>query len=549
MPKSGVLVVSRVQTLPTSDFRGGVNYNADAFQLGPNQVSDALNVDFDPNGGFTRRDPVTVINSSGITAAKNIWSFITSNAGTKQIIVQDGNDAAYSTGANFTNINPDALATTGTMYAATANDKNYIMRNAERAAFTWNGTASAVLTDAHGAYNDNLAAPAGGKMPLAKYIAFHRNYLFVANTVESGTARTSRIRFSHPFSDLTGTKGAEDWRTNDWIEVSPGDGDQITGIISWQERLYIFKNRSVWALSGYDPNSFQLDNVSRDVGAIDQKAIAIGDEGIYFFSWPNGLQLFDGKQVRDLWYNMTPLTAPRGSGTLIGQQSFDANYATNTAIGYVNQRCWVAATSVGATTNDMTFVFDPRLGKEGGWTQYDLPLAAFTKFHPPSGTRYWYAINASDTSRVVKLHESANLVDGLVSSLDTPISSYVYTRWFDLENPAVIKRWKHPIFVCDSNDDQTLPCEVFRDYDFTSAVKNFDLTITGPPSPATWGSATWGAFTWASDTTTGAQTILKGASLGRGTAIALKINGPSTGDQDWSVNSVTFKYIPRRVRN
>jgi hypothetical protein len=224
-------MVGRVQTLPTSDFRGGVNYNADAFQLGPNQVSDALNVDFDPNGGFTRRDPVTVINSSGITAAKNIWSFITSNAGTKQIIVQDGNDAAYSTGANFTNINPDALATTGTMYAATANDKNYIMRNAERAAFTWNGTASAVLTDAHGAYNDNLAAPAGGKMPLAKYISFHRNYLFVANTNESGTARTSRIRFSHPFSDLTGTKGAEDWRTNDWIEVSPGDGDQITGII------------------------------------------------------------------------------------------------------------------------------------------------------------------------------------------------------------------------------------------------------------------------------------------------------------------------------
>jgi hypothetical protein len=305
----------------------------------------------------------------------------------------------------------------------------------------------------------------------------------------------------------------------------------------------------VWALSGYDPNSFQLDNVARDVGAIDQKAIAIGDEGIYFFSWPNGLQLFDGKQVRDLWYNLTPITAPRGTGTLIGQKSFDANYATNTAVGYVNQRCWVAATSIGSTTNDMTFVFDPRLGKEGGWTQYDLPLAAFTKFHPPSGTRYWYAINAANTARVLKLHESSNLKDGLASSLDTPIDSWVYTRWFDLENPAVIKRWKHPIFVCDSNDDQVLPCEVFRDYDFTSAVKTFDLTITGPPSPATWGSATWGAFTWASDTTTGAQTILKGSSLGRGTAIALKINGPSTGDQDWSVNSVTFKYIPRRVRN
>ena len=545
-----------VQTLPTSDFRGGINYNADAFQLADNEVSDALNVDFDPRGGFRRRHPSQTINGgAAITDAllvtqvpKNIWTFTTSDGATAQIMAQAGNDAAYSTGANFTGINPDAgNIGTGIMYAATANDKCYVVRDANLATWTWTGAAAAVLTDSHGAYNDNIAAPAGGKFPKARYVARHRNYMFCAVINEAGTIRRNRLRFSHPFSDLTGTKGVEDWRTNDWIDL-PGDGDTITGIVSWQDELIVFKNNSVWVVRGFGPDSFQLENISKAVGAVGQRAIAVGEEGVYFFSWPDGLQLYDGKGVRNLWFQMQPVTDRTLEGTTIDGLQADAGKTADITIGYVNNRVWCSMTSTGASMNNMTFVFDPALSKGGGWTRYDLTLGAYTTLHPPGGDRKWYAVCYMVDGEV---HQLENHVLGWrdrMGNADFDVPSNVYTRWYDLGNPALIKRWKHPIFVIDSQANQVLPVSVYRDYDFTSAHRFFDLSVTAIPT-VTWGGTTWGGSVWSPDTVTGAQVIEKGGLLGRATAVALKIEGPVTVNQPWAINSITWKYIPRKVRS
>jgi hypothetical protein len=215
----------------------------------------------------------------------------------------------------------------------------------------------------------------------------------------------------------------------------------------------------------------------------------------------------------------------------------------------VDQRVWVNLTSTDSASdvNDLTFVFDPRLGKGGGWTRYDTAVGAITTFHPPALDRKWYAISTSTTGYVVELHATTALEDKPGAS-DVGIDSWVYTRWFDLGNPALIKRWKHPIFVLDANDDQTLRVNVYRDYDFTNVVRTFDLVLSAPPAPETWNGTTWGGSVWSSGTVTGTQRIEKGGLLGRGTAIALKVNGPADGDMPWAVNSITWKYIPRRVR-
>jgi len=551
----------RVEVLPVRDFTGGLNYNADAFQLQDSQVTDCLNVDFDPNGGFRRRDCAQAINLTAIADAtptavkpKNLWTFTSGDGNYKHICVQAGNDFAYGTGGNFTTVNPDALATTGIMNAAQAHDLLYVQRNAEQVAFKWSGAATTVLADSHGAYNDNFAAPAGGKMPKAKYICHHLNYLFHANINEAGTMQRDRVRFSHPFSDLHASKGAEDYRTNDWFFVGRGDGDEITGMVSFQKELVIFKNNSVWVLRGYDAQSFQLENVSRKVGAVHQRAIAVGDEGVYFFSWPNGLQLYDGSSVRDLWYPLTPITSPNGNGTTIDQLSADPNYVINTTVGYVNQRCWVSLTLGGDTVNKITFVFDPRLGRGGGWTRYNLPLGAYTTLHPPSGDREWFAVSDAATGFVLKLHTlNGGFKDRLSASggvgVDTGVTSWTFTKWYDLGNAALVKRWKHPIIVCDSASDVTLTADVFRDYDLTAPTRSFNLDIVGPPAPTTWGGSTWGGGTWSTAINAAAQSIERGGLLGRGTAIAMKVSGPATGDIPWSVNAITLKYIPKRIRS
>ena len=373
--------------------------------------------------------------------------------------------------------------------------------------------------------------------------------MFVANTNEAGTQRADRVRWSHPFSDLTGQKGVEDWRTNDWLQT-PADGDQITGLASFNDELLIFKTNSVWALRGYGPESFQLENVSQVVGAIGQKAIAVGDEGVYFFSWPNGLQLYDGKAVRDLWYPLLPLTDRTMSGTRIDNKKASATFYANTTVGYVNQRAWVSLTTSG-TKNDITFVYDSRLGKSGGWTRYDLPLGVYAYSHPAGDDRRWYAVCNTVTGDIHQLSNTTLGQTDFIGNVSTPIASNVYTRWFDEGNPALIKRWKKPIFVLDSNYTQTLPVSVYRDYDFTNAYRTFSLIMTTAVL-YTWNilaTAQWGNGTWTSAVTTGTQVIKKGGLLGRATSVALKISGPTAGNQPWAVNSITLKYLPKRIRS
>lgn len=544
-----------IQTLPTADFRGGINYMSDAFQLKDNEVTDALNVDFDPAGGFKRRYPSQTINTTAIVdgaaavqTPKNIWTFTKSDGSANQIIAQAGNDFAYSTGGNFTTVNPDALACTGVMYAATAQDNNYIQRNAERAVVKWTGAASSVLADSHGAYNDNLAAPAGGKMPIAKYICRHRNYLFHAVINEAGTLRRSRVRFSHPFSDITATKGVEDYRTNDWLEVGLGDGDTITGMASFGGDLIVFKTNSTWVVRGYGPDSFAVENISMTVGAISQRAIAVGAEGVYFFAWPDGLCLYDGKQIHNVFHKIRPIIDRTMTGTAIDNLQIDANHIDAICIGYINNRVWVACpSSLGGTgVNDMTFVYDPMLADGGGWTRYNLPFGAFTSLHTPGTDRKWYAVCTMIAGEV---HEVENHVNGWLDKMGTNLQGYtcfLYTKWYDLGNPAVKKRWKHPIFVVDALYTESIDVRVYKDYDFSNAIRFFTLNVTAP-AVVTWGGSTWGGSVWSPATLSGAQSIEKGGLLGSATAIALMFDGPST--LPWAVNSITWKYIPRKVRS
>ena len=151
----------RISTLPMSDFQGGLNLNADPFQLGNNETSDCLNVDFDPLGGFVQRDAATRTNSTALASAvTSLWGFYTPNGNTRQVIVQQGQTIAYSTNdaASFTTVStgsaPWNVSFTGIMRAATFRNPqslgtavSYIQRAGAQPAIRWDGTTGTALTD------------------------------------------------------------------------------------------------------------------------------------------------------------------------------------------------------------------------------------------------------------------------------------------------------------------------------------------------------------------------------------------------------------------
>lgn len=570
----------RIQVVPTDDFQGGLNLNADPFQLKDNESPDVWNVDFDPLGGFKQRDGVAYVGASGPTLLtsdpKSMWVFCTPDGGTQQLMVQQGNEVYWTSNpspvSSWTASGSSApwnVTVTGTMRAATFRDPAnlttsacYIQRNTEQLVVKWTGSVASTLADpavSTPAWNEDFAAPARGKMPKAKFVTTHRDFVFVASTVEyeaaaTGTvAHTSRVRWSHPGQP-------EDWRKNDWIDVEPGSNDAITGIASWGDRLLIFKNNAVFELLGYDADSFEVVNLSRTIGALSQDAIAVSEQGVYFFSWPEGVHFWDGKNISNLFFQLRPMVYD-GTVNRAARQKITVQWA--------RQRVWVSVPTQSNTVNSQTFVFDPMLNRgRGGWTRYkfgDYGLGVGVEYQPPAGDAKWlavYAGNFSGTYSVVELHSKYYSTNGLPLFYDyldprspgswtKPILTRYQTPWIDLGNPALVKAWRRPVFVCRADVDFTLSCQGYRDYDDSlPAGSPFTISSVAAAVGGVWDSALWDQASWATDGNR-REIVQKGARLGRATSVCLVIEGPQTfgGQTPWTVDSITWKYIPKRIRS
>jgi hypothetical protein len=549
----------RVQILQQSDFTGGLNYRDDSFTLEPSQTPSSVNVRLLPQGGFHRRKTLHWVNDTPatFTAARNLWSFF--GNGVTQVLVQDGNDAYYGTGgAVFTAINPDALATTGKMRAATmarvgtaSSERCYIQRNAEQVAWKWSGSAATVLADAAAAFNDNLAAPAGGRMPVARYIATHAGFMFHAYTVEGGTTYANRIRWSHPGEP-------EDYRTLDYIDVGiDHDGDVITGICSLESVLYIFKNRSVWALTGYDADTFQLVKVVDGVGAVSQEAICHSQEHVYFFDHAKGVFTLKPQRVGSEYSTAPSRVAWLWDklSTRLEAGTIPSAYRSGITMAWMDNRVWCAVPWSGETENSHVFVFDPQLSKEGGWYLYvfadvvgGIKVGPMHEWAPANVTPRFLGITSSGTI-VAEFEYDQGTADAIGSSglvQSSPYTSHLVTSWFHAGFPGVKKRWRRPTFVVDADDDATIGVKAYVDYSSLTPQRSGSISVTGAVGGSgVWNSSTWNGTTWTSGTT-GDQDIIRGSAFGNAFALQLRFDGPQ--DVHWGINAIDLRYIPQRIR-
>ena len=124
----------------------------------------------------------------------------------------------------------------------------------------------------------NPIAVLGGSPPHAQYVAAHKNYLFMAGTSEG----PSRLYFSEVLN-------LESWPVLNFIDISPNDGDWITGLLPYDDYLIITKNRSVWLLIGSGPSDFEMRRIHDGIGCVAPRSLVrvvdsfafVSTEGIY----------------------------------------------------------------------------------------------------------------------------------------------------------------------------------------------------------------------------------------------------------------------------
>jgi len=513
-------------------FTGGLNLRSDQFNLAENESPDLLNVLVDPRGGIRMRDGVDRLNTTAVASdIKGIWGFHT-DGGTNQVMVNHGTAVAYATTGNFTALTNIAARTDGSrVYGMTMNNVAYGV-SYDKVSFRWNGSTDADL----GTTLDGSA----GNFPQTQYVAFWNNFAWAANTYESATDYKYRVRWSN-------ANDPEKWTAADYVDIDKGEhGDYITGLLPMGDRLLVFKSNSVYAIFGWDSDSFQVVTLTNNVGSIPLSSPCSSPFGVFFWSADEGVYLYDGERFTWLFSKLSPAID-------------DARITTTNApqLAWGNNKLYVSVDwTEGGVTTRRTLIYDPTLSAEGSWITTDIDAGPLHAYRPPNSAATVYGGCVANTGILIDVEDDQNRTsDRYVGSTETHIESHFVTRWVTGKNPIVKKRWGRPRVVLSAEATITLPILIYKDFDKSQQSNSFDLSIAGKVSQSRWDTAEWddadtSSATYAEwdaispDLTASVENL---PTLGTGRSISMKVSGPSS-DNHWEVNALAFTYTPRRLR-
>ena len=540
--------MARINLVRQDDFTGGLNLRADQFQLAPNESPDLLNVEIDPRGGvFSRGGWKEVGSATGTWTPKRLYPFYGSSA---KLMMSTGAGVYYRDTANFTSLSLTPDATWGASFAGWGS-LVYMALGHSTQAYKWNGSgaATALTANGTGAWQNDYTTPTGTHCPKAKLNITHAGKLWVANTNENSTAYPNRIRWSHENSP-------ESWAELDFIEINDGS-DGITGLASFGGQLIVYKTNSMYAIMGYNSDTFQVVELSRKVGAVSPMAVGVSERGAYCFSWPEGLHYYDGKALYDIFEPLRPM---------ITLNNVNPAQTNKIFVNVINERVWLSvpySTETAVTQPSCSFVYDPSIGRSGAYTKLSTKLAASTAtetFGIAGGCGY---VSSDGTSRGLALHPTRGVVVS-VDNYDLPkdveldldqfsFDSYYRTRWIDGGMYVQKKMFRRPTIVAKQPDSATsLTIDVYHDFEEENRKRTFTLSLPAASTNLVWNTGQWrsasnsllAASSWGQGSAGGFIKDSKG--LGLCKCVQLKITGES--GKEWGINSVTWKFSPRRVR-
>lgn len=534
-------MASNLRLLRQDDFTGGLNLRADQFQLGPSESPSMLNVEIDPRGGLFSRGAMRRINASALTSGEwnpeklfpfygeESYVMLTTGKGTFNGTVY------YSGGSSFTDLSVPVINQHGAGFAPWG---KILYMTTGGASYKWDtdpGTnVLTSLTQNGASWQNDYTAPVGGFMPVAQHAVTHAGKVFVANVSESGVPKPNRIRWSHPNSP-------ENWAFDDYIDINDG-GSEINGMTVVAGHLVVFKENGVFAVFGYDSDTFQVVEVSRTVGCSNPHSFANSENGVYFFSFPEGLMYYDGTSVRDVFEPLRPM--------------FDLGYLNTQAadeiyVNFINRRIWLSmpySSSDSVAYPSVSFVFDASIGEMGAWTMFSTAdgkgAASGCTFISDSKTNFHLIVHPTKP-QVLRVDMYDQFQDD-IEGTNSPFISKYRTRWQDAGNYSQKKMFRRPDIISKQTTVGTqMKVNIYRDYEESNVIRSYDISLPASGSSMIWGTAIWGVDSWGSENF-GSQ-LVNGNNAGLARSIQIEFEGPLA--RAWGINSYTLKYSPRRIKS
>ncbi len=464
---------------------GGLNDQLSATEINDNESSDLQNVVFDTGGAVKKRfgyttipnAPIEKVSTGSIVCITGLAHYqknngnryavaITNNDGKATAMKKDYESGGGLESGSWENIDyslfPSSYTNNNLPDFAVAEDGLIVTIPAttQSKPFKWDGS------DRFGSFTSDSDCPE------ATMVEYHKNHLFLAGDNDW----PSRVTFS-------ALDNIADYTATDFFDVQTADGTKVRGLISAYDSLYVFKDKSIWRLSGSERDTFKLEKMVDGIGTLSNNSIRIVNNVIYFTTSQNDIAIYDG--------NYTVKFISQKIRQTIGGLNFSrANYNLGLAFStykYQDQDYYCSVSNAGSSENNRVLLFD---------TAYN----AWTKFAGIEANAWCVGENSSgqnilifgDYDGYVHSYPSSSYYDGNVTT--SPIVAFYQTKWFKYSDVALgDKYWKLlKTYALSEISDSILYAEYKTDYEASGSIVELNLKEGG----ALWDVAVWDVDEW-----------------------------------------------------
>ena len=313
------------------------------------------------------------------------------------------------------------------------------------------------------------------ELPILSHIIFHKDRLF-------GVVASDKNKFiwSEAPGNPTQLTPDKQWyyaylSTNFAYVPAPKTGSPVTGLISFQDSLFIFTQDNKWVFSGYDKGSFSMRQSTGSKGALGFNSITQDENHIYFVS-DDGLYQCNGSQDTNISKDRI-------------QPLFDAcgNKFNIVPVVWKNKVRFYMQ-SKGSPHNDIVALYNKNINGE-----WELDTDTWVD-------RALYFDDADDDQELLEfssLYAMPMLAEQGYNSLGAPIDFEYRMKYDSFGLPAQKKRVRR-YFPILQGVDNTFNIRIMMDKDFQDSprIKDVLLAVNG----STWGDFKWGDGTaWGGD--------------------------------------------------
>ena len=497
-------------------FGGGLNLRDGPDVVAEDQAIDAMNVFFTTRGSVEQRSGFAEFNVDLLPADADSLAAFYKNDGTKQLLIGMGNRLRVVNEVGAT-VADKSVGVSGSphffqRFGGPTAEHIYIANGVD-AVRRWTGTTFEDPT-----YSD--VTPSG------RYLGLMSTDNRLVSARFSGALagnNPSSVRFSAEGNPLS-------FGATHYVDLTPGDGEEIMGVVSWRDLVFVFKRSRFFVFYGNSVDDdgepvFNYRPVDAGVGLVSPRAVAVSEQGVYFLA-QTGIYFTSGGQPARVSDIVEPIFH---GGASIYYTGGELNYAEidESTMVYHDERLWFSFRPAGpAIVNTRQLVFDPN---EKWWSMTDLPAGPMVNFRPGAREEL---IFGGYIRGLFRYYQGGYLTDQafLDGTGGQSIEARWQSGWFNYGNP-VVKTIRQQVI----SGTGLVNVEFFRDYRTTPSISYQQVELSA--GRTLWDDGTlWdGGAVWGPTSTVSVKTLRKSI---RGEAFSVRLSN-SVHERNFKVHRLT----------